>query len=274
VDHLLIAVEGYTLGKMPEYALPYAESAIKLDPANVGAHWFRVIALAWAGKFQQAIDAGTEFFRRFGDDPEIHLWLAYSYDRLGNPSQAGEHYEASVRLFGGDTNNYASLHAARFYDNQGDHARARALLEDVESIMKEKLDAYPDNRRLQAYLALAYKRLGKREAFVSLWANLRQHCLATGEYPDGVSWIAIEEALAGDREAERLIDRMIESGSLDDLYLVSRLSPAWATMDGSPAPKEFFETEWFKRAKARNAEIRRLYAPPLVPYTESRGGSS
>ena len=50
----------YLLAGFPDLAVPMFERILQLDPANEGGRWFRVLAYAWKGDYERAIETGED----------------------------------------------------------------------------------------------------------------------------------------------------------------------------------------------------------------------
>ena len=98
IETLLARALAYHHGGLTDRALPLYRRIIEIDPLNVEAHWHLVIAASFLGAFEDALAAGSVYFRRFGDDELIHSRVAASHQSLGNVERAREHYGKSTTV--------------------------------------------------------------------------------------------------------------------------------------------------------------------------------
>ena len=93
-------------GGLADKSVPLFQEVLRLDRLNQGAAWLLPIVSAWAGEFELSVETGMEYFRRFGFDPEIHSWLAFSHFGLGDYDRAKFHIETAMEMFGKESNVY------------------------------------------------------------------------------------------------------------------------------------------------------------------------
>ena len=87
-----------------------------------------MLATVWDERFLEAVETANEFFDKFGPDPEIHMWLAVSHQRLGNLEDAEEHYEIALILFSEKFERIdAYLLSSLFFQEIGELERAREI---------------------------------------------------------------------------------------------------------------------------------------------------
>lgn len=79
-------------------AIELFSQALRDDPSLVDAYLFRGIALFNLQKPDQALPSLERFYRLRPNDPEIHYFLAGTYNALGNYSKASEYYAAQLEV--------------------------------------------------------------------------------------------------------------------------------------------------------------------------------
>jgi len=164
VDTLMTRAEAYVLNGFPDTALPLFRKVIQQDPANEGAHWYLVIALQWAGRDEETIDAGEEYLQKFGDDAQVHMEIGMAYFSLGDLEPARVHLEKSQRLSGEGSDSEAEEFASYLYVALGEKEEASALARRMIQRLGARLAASPDSARLRSILALYYGVIGDRVA--------------------------------------------------------------------------------------------------------------
>jgi TolB-like protein len=160
VEALLVWAEAYVLGGLPQKGIPILEQIIQLDPANIAAHWFLVIADAWDGRNEEAIRDGETFLKKFGDDGEVYLWMSVAAASLGRSDQAEDYYHRSEATFGDTADDRHLFIFSTFLIDLGKQDVFRANVERSLRVINEKLDAFPDNGRLLTGRAVAHAYLG------------------------------------------------------------------------------------------------------------------
>ena len=88
VDQLMTKAQAYFACGPSAKAIPLYERVISMEPSHQGAHFFLAITFAWSGEYARCIEQGETYFYKFGEDPEVHLWVAVSHDALGNVEEA------------------------------------------------------------------------------------------------------------------------------------------------------------------------------------------
>lgn len=162
---LFALAEAYGLTGLADKAVPLFKEIIRLDPANIGAHWYLVIAHAWAGQFEEALDAGERYFNKFGEDPEVHFWMGAAYQALDELDVAAVHMERARVLFGDNVNDYLYVFLGRVYRQMEESEKEAAALSTGIAMLEQKLSAYPTNFRIRTSLAALYGLAGKTELY-------------------------------------------------------------------------------------------------------------
>jgi TolB-like protein len=96
VESLLAEAQGYAMVGLNELSLPVLRRVLELDPLNEAASWWLVLARAWSGEFEAAVEAGEAYVGRFGDDGLIHTWIGVSHYVSGRLDRAEEHYQKAT----------------------------------------------------------------------------------------------------------------------------------------------------------------------------------
>ena len=202
----MVRAEAYAFGGLHERALPLFHQAIRLDPANSEAYWM-LMGTSWALDSKEAVRAGDDFLRLFGDDHEVHNYLAFAHQLLGNYDRALEHYEAAIT---GSSSGEPSLDPLLFggilSDELGDRGRAEELWRWGVELVEPKLEAYPDNYRMRLILTCFYGLLGEDAAFFAQ----EQRALETADFHAfALNYLVAVHARRG--ETERAIELLTSS---------------------------------------------------------------
>ncbi|MGI2326780.1 tetratricopeptide repeat protein [Planococcus sp. YIM B11945] len=90
----------------------------------------------------------------FPDDPFVHYQCAWSYDVLGKEAQAVPYYEKAIRLgLQGKDMEGAFIGLGSTYRTLGKYQKSKEVITDA-------LEMFPENRAMQAFLAMALYNLG------------------------------------------------------------------------------------------------------------------
>jgi TolB-like protein/tetratricopeptide (TPR) repeat protein len=165
VDALLTRAQAYVELGLPLKAVPLTKRGLTIEPTHEGLQWWQVVAFAWGKEYEACIASGEEYFSRFGDEPEVHLWVAFSYENLSMIEEASVHYRRALELFGDNTQFYGPLLAVDFFFRNGMSDMANDELGRVITSMTRSLALYPSNVKVMGYLCAAYAMLGDREHF-------------------------------------------------------------------------------------------------------------
>jgi non-specific serine/threonine protein kinase len=179
IEALSVRAYAYFAGGLPDRAVPLYEKILQLDRANQGALWHLIITQDWYHQWEKVIDAGELFFDRFGEDPEVHTWVAQAYQQLGDLDAARLHIDRALALFGNNPNFWVHLGASDIYEQLGDSAKAKSLLTSSANFFEEILQAHPSNFLMSEVLAVIHARLGnldETEKFVA-------HARGTASFP-------------------------------------------------------------------------------------------
>ena len=153
IPALQARAEAYWFTFFPDESIVLLKRILEMDPSNEGALWWLVLSKSRAGYFQEAIQAGEDYFHRFGDDPEIHTFVATAYHALGDFESARIHYNKAMRLFGQNPSYYVFTLAAILNYQDGEPEKAREILSRYNQILGPLVEAYPDNRRFRTSIS-------------------------------------------------------------------------------------------------------------------------
>jgi len=164
VDSLLAQGAAFWVGGFPDRAIPLYQRVLELDPANQGARWDQVMTLAWAGRLEEVIDAGEQYFERFGlDEAEVHVWAGFANQLLGELDTAEVHYRRALQISGDEPSFFVHAFAGSLYHQQGLEPEAQAIWTDGLDLFARKLRIEPDNQRMRLSAALLRSLLGRYE---------------------------------------------------------------------------------------------------------------
>jgi serine/threonine protein kinase/TolB-like protein len=166
VEALLTRAQAYVELGLPLKAISLTQRGLAIEPTHQGLRWWQVVSCAWGSEFEACIESGEEYFSKFGDDPEVHLWVAFSYDKLARIEEASVHYRQALELFGDNTEFYGAILAADFFMRNGMNERASEVLAHVIDIMTRSLASYPGNVKVLGFLGGAYAVRGDRDRFL------------------------------------------------------------------------------------------------------------
>ena len=260
VETLLARGEAYQFGGLNDRAFAMYQRVIELDPANDAAHGLMVLS-AWGEWPERAIEIGDIYFRRFGDDWEIHGWVGLAHHFLGNLERAREHYEratgltrtthsASVSFFG-ESGLDSILFSGLLYDESGERELARAAWRRGVELIEPKLQVNPDNLRLRLILASLYGLLGERASFL----EEEKRALETNDFsPYEILYVATLHVRLGETDrAVALLRRTVRQG----------VSPserkAFLRFFAAPAPETEAFAEFLREAETERRRLRERY---------------
>ena len=169
---LSVRAEAYVLGGLAEKAVPLYRKILEIDRGDASAQWHLVLSLAWAGLYDEALDAGDVYFTRFGEDAEVHTWVGFSYVLLGDLDAAQVHYQRAMELFGDYPTDYVYLFAARVLRLSGDSSRADSILTTMIARGENQRRLSPSNTRVSAFLLAGYLLLNRQTEADQLYSKI------------------------------------------------------------------------------------------------------
>jgi len=150
----------YTLGGLPDRAVPILDRVLEIDPASQGAAFYRVVAECWSGHLSEAVAHAKSYISRFGEDPEIYTWLGVGSYALGDGGQARVFLLRSLELFGdAQSDLYSAVITVDLLRALGEGARSDSLASHWFEILDSRLRANPDNLRARGFRATLAVRL-------------------------------------------------------------------------------------------------------------------
>ncbi|HXV60342.1 MAG TPA: hypothetical protein VEK15_06575, partial [Vicinamibacteria bacterium] len=261
VETLLTQATAYQLGGLAEEGAALFREVLEIDPVNQEAQW-RLVTSTWLGERELIVEAGRSYLRRFGDDPEIHMFVAFAHHLLGHTERARGHYEQAVGLpaRGDSTAEATAEPAALFfggllYEQLGEPDRATELWQLGVDIYRPRLEESPDNRRFGLILAGFYGLLGDRGSMRAI----EERTLGGADWISWeVHWLALVHALRGEPDlAIELLHRALKLGLVDS----SRV-PAWEVyfrVADVPMPENEAFTRFVGEYRAEARRLRETY---------------
>ena len=244
----LARAEAYLFGGLENRALPLFRQVMEEEPANQAAPWFMTLAACWAGSFQEAVDAGEKYLSAFGDDSEVHLWMAIALHSTGRRKDAEGHYRSAVEKLPRGALHYGPLYAAAFYRQDGRLDDADRLALGYIDVGEDELARHPDNYRNRGQLAFAYGLVGDLDRM-----HREEEVIRKAMDFSGLDSIAIAAGVIGDKKHFVEIRREVfRSGAIGSADANIRALYADPYIEDYPGYKELAEemaTE-FKRLAA------------------------
>ena len=166
VETLLTRGTAYNFGGLFDRAAPLLRRALAIDPVNAEAH-YQVIGYFWLEEPERAIETGNAYFRRFGEDGEIHMYVAWAHQLRGDYESARRHYQMALGLGSatGDMPLEAFFFAGILHERLGEREQAEAIWRRGVDLIEPRLEAHPDNVRLRLLLASFHGLLGDEARF-------------------------------------------------------------------------------------------------------------
>jgi len=173
VEALLTRAMAYDFGlDATDLALPLYREVMRIDPANPEVR-FRYVVASWPIDGSGAAEAAREQFRLFGDEPEIHRFVAFHHHIRGETELALQHYESALGLggAGGDPSRDTLdlfLFAGMLFEQLGDSARAEQIWRQGKELAEQMLSSATGNALLDLRLAALHTVLGEDESALEL----------------------------------------------------------------------------------------------------------
>jgi serine/threonine protein kinase/tetratricopeptide (TPR) repeat protein len=177
-ENLLARADAYNFGGLRHKSIDLYHRVIALDPANYEGHFSLAELHIFLGQFREAIDAGALFLRRFGDRSarETYMNMGLAYHCLGDPEKARAYYEQAIAAAPEDWQTYRRLGV--LHKQYGRPDQAIQTWKRGVQIVTGMLDAYPQNPRIRAHLAVFSGYLGDRKTL------RREEARLLAEVPD------------------------------------------------------------------------------------------
>jgi TolB-like protein/tetratricopeptide (TPR) repeat protein len=196
IETLTARAAAYLCGGLCDRAPDLLNRAIALDPQNQEARLLLVQALAWSGRYQQAVEAGEAYLKSFPDAPEIRQAMGEALWSLGELNRARAEYGALARQTPEDPLRQRLADQGRLEKALGDPEQARRIWEGATATLKRHLVSARRSATARFQLAEIFALLGSADLFEQELAGARQ--AQGGPRPDDPpevigAWLALDE---------------------------------------------------------------------------------
>jgi tetratricopeptide (TPR) repeat protein len=231
----------YHYGGLPTVSLELYQRAIDIDPGYPEAHYFLVSALLWSGAVERAIQAGTDYIDRFGDDSDIHTHLGLAYRLLGDEDNARKHFSTAAR---GDEHPWVYLASGHFFSERGERERAVELWKKGAATAESNLAVDPDHVSMRAYRAAFRALLSGDHTFIR---EAEQAYEAAGYWGQEFEALMVARLRIGgsDGAIERLHEKIKEGRTLT--YWETFVPPSTNSLQRLRAENEILKTRYRER---------------------------
>jgi tetratricopeptide (TPR) repeat protein len=202
IERQLVRGWACTFDNLPEEAVDAFGRVLALDPHNQAGLYMSTFTLWWSGRLSDAIDDSKAYIREFGEDPDVYAYCGAALAGMARYDEAKVFLQRSVNLFSGSSGAFAVLYYAGVLRSSGEHAAAKALLDDKIPTFEAALAAAPDNLRLRTDLANLYAARGDTGHFEAQWSILLRE-LAAGALGSGGEYVYTPFVLAQMGKIER-----------------------------------------------------------------------
>jgi tetratricopeptide (TPR) repeat protein len=168
-----VAAQAYTLGGLCDCGLDLCRRVLSADPSNSEARYFAVLAAAWGQRSEDALEEGAEFVRRFGEEPEVYLWMAVAATRLGQRSKALELVKRAYDVAGDRGDPRTLLIGAAVEQSLLGARAARPTWEHFRELLLSRLAVSPGQIRIRFQLMFALTMLGRQREALEQWEQVR-----------------------------------------------------------------------------------------------------
>lgn len=165
VETLRTLAYAYGFGVEQERALLLFRRILERNPSDEEAR-YQVVLASWDDYPEEAIAAGNEYVRRFGDDSELHHYVAYAYVLSEDLEGARRHYDLAIDPPLGEPSLEARVYGGILYDELGERREAEAIWRRGLALVEPRLEAHPDNLRMRVFTACYRGLLGEEEAIL------------------------------------------------------------------------------------------------------------
>jgi len=205
VETLLTRAAAYHLGGPIDRATTLLREVVKIDPENQEAYW-RLVTTHSGPQHEIAVEAGNIYLQRYGDDPEVHMYLAMAHHGLENTVKALEHYELAIgqEAAWAERVPEAMVFSGLLYDRLGETDRAADLWQLGVDVFTAKVEESPRNGRMINMLACFYGLLGDDASMRATEARA-----PAGAHPSSANLLAIVHLKRG--ETERAVELLGDS---------------------------------------------------------------
>jgi non-specific serine/threonine protein kinase len=212
-ENLLARGDAYNFGGLRDKSASLYRRVIELDPANYEAHYSLAELNIYLGKFREAIDVGGLFLRKFGDrsPQQVHMYIGQAYHCLGDPKKAKGYYEQAIAAAPEDWQTYRRLGV--LHKQSGRREEAIQTWNRGRRVVTRMLDAYPQNPRIRAHLAIFSGYLGDKDTLT------REEARTLSDVPDnGLVLLLLGKARAALGDTDRAVKffrRALRLGFID-----------------------------------------------------------
>jgi len=277
LEGLLTRGRACMLSGFAAYAVPLYDRALAIDPGNQEAAWYRTISFAWSGNAAGCLDAGKAYIRKYGEDPEIYLWMSNSAGWLSREAERDLYMNRSLELFGDESSDLYSVSWALASRLDQDTSSASRLLTHWIPILRSRLELAPDNYRVLTTLigleGYAGDESAMRGHLDQYYGDLRSRPAEANA--TGFEWVIPGLAYIGNT---RELDRAIQLARQSDLANLQGIAIDQMTRSACP-PKAVLFLKNLATFRSLRADIRRRLEDlgrrylPAVALEDGRGRS-
>ena len=174
-DATMARAEAYLFGDLAYRAISLLRQVMEEEPANPAAPWMMTIGGDFAGRSQECVDAGEKFLTAFGEDSEVHVHMASSFELMGRGKEAELHYRRGIETEPNGRSG-ARLYFAFFLRRAGRLDESDRMALDTIDALEDKLQRSPDNCWLRENLGNAYGLVGDSARMREEQDRVRHEC--------------------------------------------------------------------------------------------------
>jgi tetratricopeptide (TPR) repeat protein len=146
-----------------------------MTSVNIDDQLARAVELRNSGNAEAARDLLSELNAQRPDDPQVNLQSAWTHDKLGLEKEAVPFYERALELgLAGDDLRHALLGLGSTYRALGEYEKSKATL-------TRGVEAFPDDRGLQVFLAMALYNKGRAKEACEILLRLLSETTAADD---------------------------------------------------------------------------------------------
>jgi len=214
-EALGVAGNALRLAGLPDEGIPLMERRLVLDPASARGEGLPVAGYVAAGRPEAARAAFDRFRSRVSQNARFLMWSGEAHHILGSLDSARQLYEEGLELTPDDW--FVFFNLGVLHDQAGrQEAATEAWTRGVASL-NATLEAYPDNPRAQALLAMGCAHLDDRECLLEA-----EHQVLQREPTNGMlmAYLGRAFAIIGDAQAAvRYFNSALDNGHYTFYFL-------------------------------------------------------